>query len=269
MYYTRTQMAKLLGTTVETLRYYEDSGLIRACYDEASKRYQYRESDIPRLLSILLFRSMEVSIPDIRAFTENTSPGESPSMLDTQIESIRRRIKFLVETQDQLIAMRRRTRDVAVLLDAVEEIPRGDVYFMPISGETARRRPSVMQAWTQALPFAWPGVMVEPDALQAAQDVCTARLALNISREYASRYLPPKALEQALFKPAASTCKTVVVTEDPCRLPRAALDRLAAYAAERGTRLCGTITGVLLDHTEQQGACRYYIGLAADYAPCR
>lgn len=30
MYYTRTQMAKLLGTTVETLRYYEDSGLIRA-----------------------------------------------------------------------------------------------------------------------------------------------------------------------------------------------------------------------------------------------
>lgn len=239
MYYTRTQMAKLLGTTVETLRYYEDSGLIRACYNEASKRYQYRESDIPRLLSILLFRSMEVSIPDIRAFTENTSPGENPSMLDTQIESIRRRIKFLVETQDQLIAMRRRTRDVAVLLDVVEEIPRGDVYFMPISGETARRRPSVMQAWTQALPFAWPGVMVEPDALQAAQDVCTARLALNISREYASRYLPSKALEQALFKPAASTCKTVVVTEDPCRLPRAALDRMGRSRHRRNHHQTG------------------------------
>lgn len=267
MYYTRTQIAKLLGTTVETLRYYEDSGLIRACYDKTSKRYRYQESDIPRLLNILLFRSMDVSFGDIRTFLAGTEHSESISMLDAQIESISCRIRSLTETQDQLIAMRQRTRDVSTLLDVVEEKPRDNVYFMPVGEKIAEHTTHIMNAWTQALPFAWPGIMIELDALETKDEFCSARLALNISQEYAGRYLPAQALKQALFKPAAPAYKTVVITENPCRLPRTGLERLTAYAAARGTRLCGTITGVILDYMDFQGKPRYYIGLASDFAP--
>lgn len=268
MYYTRAQFAKLVGTTVETLRYYEDSGLLRVPYDASGKRYQYQETDIAPVMNILLCRAMGVSTGEMKDFSRHPQTASGLSLMNDQIEQIRLQIKYLVEMQDHLIAMKRRNGNIKHQLQGVAQAPRDDVYFLPLTGQNTGVTPAGhLREWVNAMPFSWTGVILFPEAWQRAGDADTvpATPALNISREYANKYLSAASLQHALYKPGRSAYKTVAVTADLSCVPAEAVLRLQDHAAQNGTRLTGPITGVLLDLESTAESTRFYIGLAADY----
>lgn len=64
------QIEEMLGITKETLRYYEREGLIKPERDENNYR-NYLENDIDILRLVLLLRSMEISIDDIKLILNN------------------------------------------------------------------------------------------------------------------------------------------------------------------------------------------------------
>lgn len=64
------QLEEMLGITKEALRYYEKEGLIKPEMDENNYR-NYLQSDIDVLKLILMLRSMEISIDEIKLILNN------------------------------------------------------------------------------------------------------------------------------------------------------------------------------------------------------
>ena len=67
------QLEEMLGITKEALRYYEKEGLIKPERDENNYR-NYLQSDIDVLKLILMLRSMEISIDEIKLILNNELP---------------------------------------------------------------------------------------------------------------------------------------------------------------------------------------------------
>lgn len=265
MSYTRAQFAKLLGITVEALRYYEECGILNVKYNEEGKRYQYQEADMVSVMNIRLFRALNVPVASIRDFMTGHYEEPQASLLDQQIESARLQIKYLVELQDQMIAMQKRNRSAVSRLNSVIEEERPDVYFLPLPHDFSQKQHlSQMQEWMDALPFTWTSIIIPPADWQTEEAFIRATPALSISREYAGKYLSGYP-DYALYKPGALNYKTVTATDDLSRISREAVDRLREYAGQKGTRLTGIFTGILLDQVWQEDHFVYYVGITADF----
>jgi len=73
--FTITQASTTTGVSPHTLRYYERIGLIDAIAKNTSGRRQYTEKDIEWIIFLSLFRSMGMSIQEMRRFTEMKHGG--------------------------------------------------------------------------------------------------------------------------------------------------------------------------------------------------
>jgi DNA-binding transcriptional MerR regulator len=130
------EVAKLTGTTPRTIRYYEEIGLLPAPSDRVPGAHRsYREEDVERLTELLRLKdllgvSLEelkelVSAEDARAALrrEWQSGPEDPvrrrQILDEslghiagQLQLVRRRRDEFAKLEDELLARRRRVRDL-------------------------------------------------------------------------------------------------------------------------------------------------------------
>lgn len=71
--YTIGQIAKMANLTVKTLRYYDEIGLLKPHHIGANHYRYYSSLELAKLRRILLFRSMGLSLEDIRlSFQMNT-----------------------------------------------------------------------------------------------------------------------------------------------------------------------------------------------------
>ena len=130
------EVAKLTGTTPRTIRYYEEIGLLPAPGDRVPGAHRsYREEDVERLTELLRLKdllgvSLEelkelVSAEDARAALRREwdsgieDPVRRRQVLDEslghiagQLELVRRRRDEFVKLEDELLARRRRVREL-------------------------------------------------------------------------------------------------------------------------------------------------------------
>jgi DNA-binding transcriptional MerR regulator len=130
------EVAKLTGTTPRTIRYYEEIGLLPAPGDRVPGAHRsYREEDVERLTELLRLKdllgvSLEelkelVSAEDARAALRREwdsgieDPVRRRQVLDEslghiagQLELVRRRRDEFAKLEDELLARRRRVRDL-------------------------------------------------------------------------------------------------------------------------------------------------------------
>jgi DNA-binding transcriptional MerR regulator len=130
------EVAKLTGTTPRTIRYYEEIGLLPAPGDRVPGAHRsYREEDVERLTELLRLKdllgvSLEelkelVSAEEARAAlrrewdTGIEDPVRRRQVLDEslghiagQLELVRRRRDELAKLEDELLARRRRVREL-------------------------------------------------------------------------------------------------------------------------------------------------------------
>jgi DNA-binding transcriptional MerR regulator len=130
------EVAKLTGTTPRTIRYYEEIGLLPPPSDRVPGAHRsYREEDVERLTELLRLKdllgvSLEelkelVSAEDARAALRREwrsgieEPVRRRQILDEslghisgQLELVRRRRDELTKLEDELLARRRRVRDL-------------------------------------------------------------------------------------------------------------------------------------------------------------
>jgi DNA-binding transcriptional MerR regulator len=66
MVYTIKKLAKLAGTSVRTLHYYDEIGLLKPEYRGANGYRQYGEKSIAKLQQILFFRELDFSLDEIK-----------------------------------------------------------------------------------------------------------------------------------------------------------------------------------------------------------
>jgi DNA-binding transcriptional MerR regulator len=66
MVYTIKRLAELAGTSVRTLHYYDEIGLLKPKFRSANGYRQYGEEAIVRLQQIMFFRELDFNLDDIK-----------------------------------------------------------------------------------------------------------------------------------------------------------------------------------------------------------
>ncbi|MDQ9172439.1 Cd(II)/Pb(II)-responsive transcriptional regulator [Oxalobacteraceae bacterium R-40] len=105
------EMAKRIGSPVETIRYYEREGLLPAPMRSEGNYRLYGSSHLERLQFIRHCRSLDMSLDEIRSLLAfRDSPEEScevvNELLDKHIGHVAGRIRELQDLQKQLEALR-------------------------------------------------------------------------------------------------------------------------------------------------------------------
>ena len=107
------ELAKQAGTTVETIRYYERSGLLPQTGRSEGNYRIYSPAHLELLIFIRHCRSLDMTLDEIRILLHfKTSPGENCGevnhLLDVHIEHVSSRIAELQELERQLRELRQR-----------------------------------------------------------------------------------------------------------------------------------------------------------------
>jgi DNA-binding transcriptional MerR regulator len=129
------ELAELTGVTPRTIRYYEEIGLLPGAADRAQGKHRsYDEHDVERLREIVRLRDLlglpldqltvllkaDAARAELRrAFRESRTPQERSEILTqslghiaTQLELVRVRARELAALEQELVAKRRRVRDL-------------------------------------------------------------------------------------------------------------------------------------------------------------
>ena len=107
MIYTVGEMAKLLGITASTLRYYDKEGLLPFVERSSSGIRMFQESDIEWLQVIGCMKKAGMSIKDIRKYIEMALKGDNTidlrlSMFRHQQEALKRQMTELQHTMEMV-----------------------------------------------------------------------------------------------------------------------------------------------------------------------
>lgn len=92
--YTRGQVCKVLGVTRDTLRHYEDCGLVKPQENINNKYKYYSIADLEILNVILFLRSIDVPIHDIPQFIQCKNIDTYGTFIDEQIMKAKIKINY-------------------------------------------------------------------------------------------------------------------------------------------------------------------------------
>ena len=107
-------LAKALGCTVETIRYYEQQGLIPPPKRTSGNFRQYNGEHLQRLSFICNCRNLDISLSEIKTLLnlENASKQQAEEInrvLDKHIKEVATRIHELAHLRMKLIELREKT----------------------------------------------------------------------------------------------------------------------------------------------------------------
>lgn len=113
-----------LGLTRETLRYYEEIGLIKPKRNECSQYREFDLYDMSRLLMIDFFKKRGFDTTEIRDLQKAAEPGKYSEALQKKTDDIRKKIENLNTTLSKL----QKARDFLSTLDTslnftIKELP--------------------------------------------------------------------------------------------------------------------------------------------------
>ncbi|WP_286758453.1 Cd(II)/Pb(II)-responsive transcriptional regulator [Ralstonia sp. RL] len=105
------ELSRRTGCQVETIRFYEQEGLLAAPARSQGNYRLYDDAHVERLQFIRRCRSLDMTLDDVRTLLQlrdapNESCGAVNAMLDQHIEQVRRRIAELKALDKQLNALR-------------------------------------------------------------------------------------------------------------------------------------------------------------------
>ena len=106
-YYQIHELAKLFDLCPDTLRYYEEKGLLHPTRGENRYR-RYGIQDVCTLNIIRALRELDLPTGEIRGYLERRSVGETLALLDQEMELLGRRIAELEQARGEAEERRRR-----------------------------------------------------------------------------------------------------------------------------------------------------------------
>lgn len=104
MAYTIKQLAKLSGVSTRTLRFYDETGLLKPAYVGDNQYRYYEEEQALLLQQILFYRELDFSLNDIRqvlsndAFDKISSMQSQKAMLQEKLQKVKNILKTIDNT---------------------------------------------------------------------------------------------------------------------------------------------------------------------------
>ena len=120
-----SEVARKVGVTPHTVRYYARLGLLKPQRDPRSRYKKFTESDIARLQFILRARSLGFTLSEIGEIFRRSARRQTPCPMVRDI--VRRRIEETTERLDAVLALRERMKHALVLWEKMpDQVPDGN-----------------------------------------------------------------------------------------------------------------------------------------------
>lgn len=101
--WTIGEVAKLFDVSTDTLRYYEKTGILSSKKNSDNGYRYYSYDEIVVLMDILFFRSMELSVKDIKQIINKMDVGEIKNILYQNQRIVEERIQELIKLNKMII----------------------------------------------------------------------------------------------------------------------------------------------------------------------
>ena len=107
------QLAKATGVDVETIRFYEKSGLLSAPARSDNGYRAYGPKHLERLAFIRHCRALDIPLSDVRRLLEfvdtpNATCHDIDALIEAQLLRVRARLESMLALEKQLVALRGR-----------------------------------------------------------------------------------------------------------------------------------------------------------------
>lgn len=101
-YYSSGELAKMCEITTRTVQFYDKKGLLNPSKLSEGGRRQYTEDDCIKLRYICLYRSLGLSLDEIKEVLKNGSTESIKQLLNEQVEKIDQNISQLSHKKERL-----------------------------------------------------------------------------------------------------------------------------------------------------------------------
>lgn len=105
------ELAQRTGVEVDTIRYYEKSGLLPSPPRQGNGYREYGEQHIERLAFIRHCRALDMPLIDVKRLLDcvvhpEADCGDINRLIDSQLERVRKRLNSMQALEKQLVALR-------------------------------------------------------------------------------------------------------------------------------------------------------------------
>lgn len=100
--YSVGQMAKSMGVSAQTLRHYEEMGLVESQRNEQNQYREFSMRDNKILMQTGLYRSMGFSLKEIRSLFKEYQGEEVQEAFDRRIDEVDQQIEELIQLKEEL-----------------------------------------------------------------------------------------------------------------------------------------------------------------------
>lgn len=118
-------VCRMLGTTSRTLRFYEEKGIVQSTASPFSSRRQYSMEQLEQIKKVLVLRSLGLPVAEIRKLQQEKG--------DLGQAILERRAKVMA-------SITTKTREIALLNEALQIIERGGDVFAPRKSVEVQRK---------------------------------------------------------------------------------------------------------------------------------
>ncbi|MBP2634278.1 MAG: transcriptional regulator, MerR family [Firmicutes bacterium] len=264
--WTIGEMAKLFDISTDTLRYYERAGLLssdRHC-DNGYRYYSY--DDLVTLMDILLFRSLEVTVKDIRPMINTMGLGDIKQVLLENDRLVTERIEALVR-QKRLLGQ-------SIAQYELCEQQLGKFSLVPAPSfqynfwgaqqdliEIIRLYKKPDRSWLHNIRYT---LLLPPDDLFTTQSFATAQIGISFDDEIL-RSLDLSERQEFTALPAKECLYTVLGT-DYSSQGNEILIKALAWLEAQGRQVEGPLIGRYLASNHKDGRDYYEIWIVLDSA---
>ena len=106
MYLNVGEISKALGISAETIRYYVKEGIITPRQNEENGYWEYSSDDLMRLTDVLFYRSMDLTMKEIKKIMLGAPLEEIGSIIDKRRNDLIREIKAKMDALESLTSWR-------------------------------------------------------------------------------------------------------------------------------------------------------------------
>lgn len=264
-------ISKLLGIPAETLRYYENCGILTPQKDSASGYRSYTPWDLNQLVLCRLYRSFGFSITEVQQMMYD---DDEETLYNRLIAREAELLETINHSQSVIHMLAARRQDLGNLSSSVgrfreEESPellflqhrRGNEF--DLSGRVME----MSRKWVQAMPVVSPGILIPQYS-----DEENSLPGQDFEEEYGvTRWgfvVPPNSTAAALglkleppveYLPPVKCLHTILSAGDIHTLLPAFGEQVLAPLKEQGVRVYGTALGVPIAHVQEKGGLVRYM----------
>lgn len=260
--WTIGETANLFDISSDTLRYYEKAGLLRAERDADNGYRHYTYEDLVVLMDILTFRSLEVSVKDIRQILQQMDVAAIKNSLRQNQQQLDKKIAALLRQREQLknILAQYECCDQEYGHFSIVPAPAFKCKFLSSQAEDLlqiiRQYNQPENNWMHVLRYT---LFLPAKALLLQPSLDTAVLGISLDEASLASFSP--AAQQEFSRPLTGDCLYTALATDYSAAPNRTLLEAFAWLKAQGRSFSGPLVGRYLASTHKDGQDYYEIWL--------